>query len=373
LLVLLGLMLAAMVFPQHTEIPPSAKKDLEIQLVQMPKKAAPIPKKPDAAPVLDPRGLEASKEKPKDIDFQSDRDMVAGSDTKPTGLLPLPSQEGRADRQSNDFANNDVRLGAQDGAASRPPPSPSNPAPSPSNQTAEKTPSMPPLYDPNPVSREKLDQAKNAKPNQKLPEPAKARETPRLKTSVRPREDEVAVAKPPEKTEPITKVERVPQPLAKADLKAATPAPRIASAPMATPAPLSSPSYKERYQQELQKTRVEGSISNNGRPGANAINTPLGRYYAQVNRALGSSWYLLVGQRESLLAAGSAKLSFTIKSDGHVKEISVDSNTSNSSFGTMCEDSVRSAPIPKIPDDLLPSLRDGELDYEMTYTLYPVQ
>ncbi|HEY2343019.1 MAG TPA: hypothetical protein VGH90_08325 [Chthoniobacteraceae bacterium] len=374
LLVLLGLMIAAMVLPEHKEIAPAAKKELEIQLVQMPKKLAHDLAKPTPAPFLDPRGLEASKEKPKDTEFESDRDMVAGSESKPTGLLPMPSQEGVTNRNSYDFATRDVHLSAVDGAASRPPAPPSNPSPSASKETAERTPAMPPLYDPNPVSREKLDQAKNAKPNQKLPEPAKPRDTPRLKTSVRPREDEVAVAKPSDTADgPITKVVPVPQPVAKADLKTATPAPRYASAAMATPAPLSSPSYKERYQEELQKTRVEGNISNHGPPGANTVNTPLGRYNAQVRRAPSSSWYMLEEQRQSLYGPGSATLHFTVKADGHVKDISLESNTSNSSFETMCEDSVRAAPIPKIPDELLPLLPGGELDLDMTYTLYPIQ
>jgi hypothetical protein len=377
LLILLGLTLAAMVIPEHTELPPVSKQELEIQLVQMPKKADhPVEKKPAVTPYLDPRGLEASKEKPKDAEFESDRNMVAGSQAAPIGLLPLPSQEGRTDIPTNDFANRDVRLGAlEPPPANQPPPSPAPATPATAAQASEKTPALPPLYDPNPVAKEKLQAAQHAKPNQPLPEPAKPHATPapRLKNSMQPREDELAVSKPSENpdTAPITKVQPVPKPVAKADLRATTPAPRYSTASLATPAPLNAPSYNQRFQEQLQRTRVEGNISNRAAPGANAVDTPLGRYTAQVYRAVGSSWNILIEQRKGAVAFGEAKFAFTLASDGHAVNITMESNTSNFSYAALCEEAIRNAPIPKVPDDLIPSLRNGELEFNPDFIYYP--
>ncbi len=358
LLLLLILSIAAMVIPSHTEPAPAARNDLEIQLVPLPEKKQVIAeKKPDALPLIDPRGMEKSQEKPKSAEFESDRDMKAGSELPANGLLPLPSQEGRTDRNTNDFATQDVRISLTEPAIT-----PTPPSPQPSPQEAAPAPSMPPLYDPNPVAKEKIAAAEHAKPTDKLPEPAKPRATPPpMKTTMMPREDEMAVAKPVATPPPgpVTKVEPVSKP-----------APKFSVASLVTPKPMTAPSFAERYQENLQKTRIEGAISNRGKAGVDAVASPLGRYWSQVKQALNSSWTPLVKDRMSLIAPGSASFVFSISSDGKVVGVHMESNSSNSTFGSLCEEAIRKAPIPQPPADLVPSLRDGALEYNMTFTFY---
>ena len=61
--------------------------------------------------LLDAKGLDASTEKPDDAQFESDKDMKAGSELPATGILPLPSQQGRTDLPGHDFRDQEVRLG----------------------------------------------------------------------------------------------------------------------------------------------------------------------------------------------------------------------------------------------------------------------
>ncbi len=340
-LLLLVILVATMVLPSHVEPLAPSKKDLEIELVPMPEKLKSAEAKPTPRPVIDPAGLEASKEKPQNPEFESDRDMVAGSDSKPTGLLPMPSQEGRTDRNAPNFADRDVRLGLTAPTVSTPP----APPPVPASQPAAVAPSMPPLYDPNPVTKEKLAQAEQAKPDQPIPEPSKPRSTPPpFKIAQSPREDSIPIPK-------------------------AAPTPRMTVASLTNPQP---PSFKSvpRLQEDLKKTRVEGSISNRGRQGVNAVATPLGRYVSQIKTALASSWLPLTQERMSLITPGAATFSFDIDSSGHAQNIHMEDNTSNSAFANLCEESLRRAPIPTPPADLIPSLRDGMFPYQMTFTLY---
>jgi hypothetical protein len=216
-----------------------------------------------------------------------------------------------------------------------------------------------------------LQAAEHAKPDQPLPEPARPRATPPpLKAMVVPKEDEMAVAKPSTETAPgpITKVEpATPAPVR----PTAQLTPKFTTASLATPKPMAGPSVSQRFQENLQKTRVEGSISNRGRPGADAVATPLGRYWSQVKMALASSWQPLVKARGDLVTPGSASFTFDIGSNGRVTGIHMEENTSNSTYGNLCEEAIRRAPIPPPPTDLVPSLRDGALEYQMTFTLYP--
>jgi len=362
LLIFLVLLLFAAVFPEHVDIPPASRNKLEIQLMPAPSKEMSLaPPQAMKMQVIDPRGMEASKEKPKTPEFESEQDMVAGSQAPPSGFLPLPSQEGRTDRNANDFATQDVRLAVTEPPAPAPPPPPM--AAQPNASTEASAPSMPPLYDPNPVAKEKLQEAEHAKPDEALPEPAKQHSPPPLKVTVSPKEDEVAVAKPTEDTKPdaITKVQPAEQPVTK---------PKFTTAMMATPKPFPAPNSPQRFQEDLKKTRVEGSISNRGAPGVDAVATPLGRYYGQVKRALASAWTRRVQAQMSLISPGSASFSFYIASTGRVSELRMEANSSNPAFANLCEQAVREAPIPPPPADLVPTLRDGGLDYQMTFTFY---
>ncbi len=352
---ILGIVLLfAMVIPHRTEETPLQNR-LEIQLVPMPNKAIDTKAgaEPEARDVIDPRGMQASPTKPLNPQFESDRDMTAGSEAAPSGLLPLPSQEGGTDRIAPDFANTDIRIGV----APEPPP-PAAPQPAESQPAAQQAPapSLPPLYDPNPVKKEKLDAAQTAKLTEPIPEPARPHATPPpLKKTANPTAEEIAIA-------PATD--------SKSHDYHTQDMPKYVTASLATPKPFTGPSFTQKYQESLKKTRVEGSISNRGRAGVDAVATPLGRYMSQVKTALGSSWGPLVNQRMSLLPQGSATFSFTITQEGRVVGVRMENNSSNSLFADLCDEAIRRAPIPPLPVDLIPSLRDRGLEYGMTFSIY---
>src|SRR4051812_17605963 len=104
-LLLVAIIVLEVVFSHHVDRPvPSAAvappKPLSVQLVPMPDKAVrPEPKRTE---LLGARGLDAPEEKIENPDFESDKDTRAASQAAPTGILPLPSQDGRTDLPSQD-------------------------------------------------------------------------------------------------------------------------------------------------------------------------------------------------------------------------------------------------------------------------------
>jgi outer membrane biosynthesis protein TonB len=283
--------------------------------------------------------------------------MKAASESAPTGLLPWPSQEGRTDREAPGFTTQSAMVG--DAAALPWPqltvqPKAATDAPAPD---APPVPTSEPLFTPNPVAKETLEAASKASPNDKIPEPSKQVSTPKPReTVVMPREDQIVVAKP------------TPRPPAvKAEPRDTAPG---SYAMLSTPAPLSKKSFTKRYQEMLDKTRVEGRISNRGKAGVDAVATPFGRYWAQVKTAIGSGWNRYVNEQMTLIAPGTARVTFHLDRDGRARNVRVDSNTSNSSFANVCERAVRDAPIPPIPPDVAAKLRDGPLEYSLEFTFY---
>jgi TonB family protein len=139
---------------------------------------------------------------------------------------------------------------------------------------------------------------------------------------------------------------------------------------LTTPAPMPGPSFKQRYQESLKKARIEGSISNRGRAGVDAIATPLGRYQAQMKAALGSRWSYYVNDRMSLITPGSARISFAIDAQGRVHDVKLETNTGNKTYADLCEQAVRETKLPPLPPDIVATLPDERLETSFTFTFY---
>ena len=137
-------------------------------------------------------------------------------------------------------------------------------------------------------------------------------------------------------------------------------------AKLTTPAPPSRPGY----QPEQEKSKVEGSITNRGKNAVDAVATPLGKYKAQVYNAVGSRWLYYVKSQMDVLAIGTARVSFAVTRTGRVQDIHVDANTANASFAEVCERAIRDAEISQPPAGSLDQMRDGRLEYTITFTLY---
>jgi outer membrane biosynthesis protein TonB len=177
-----------------------------------------------------------------------------------------------------------------------------------------------------------------------------------LKEVTKPAEDQIAVAAKPAEPPP-------PPALPKPRMRATAPVAMLTT----PPAPSRS---KSGFQPQLQKTRIEGNISNRGRNAVDAAGTPLGRYKKAVYDAVGSRWYYYTAKKTSVIAPGSVRVSFSVDEQGHPVGVRSEGNTSNSSFADMCEQAVREAEIAKPPGDLMEPLLDGKLDFTITFTFH---
>ncbi len=374
--------------PKSPDPQPTRPQEIELTIVQPAPKAEPPPPalameaNPQKA-FLDSRGLAEANEAAKDSIIESDKNMKAASELPASGDAPLPSQDGLS-RPTPNFTTQQDTLGGKSTPmeASRPKPEPIDVAPA--------APPMPALYKPQPIPKENIDPVKNEPALDKpLPEPATAtpptlpqvaemnaiaqRAMDKLKQVMEADEDEIPlttkamVTPPKEMTE--KPVER-PRPVPVAQPKPVAtppPAPRQEMAKLTTPVPRAPQSG---YQPQLEKTRIEGSISNRGKAAVDAVSTPLARYKKQVNDAIGSRWYYYIRGKMDLIAAGSVHMSFSINDRGQPVGVRVDSNTSNQSLADVCERAIREAELEPPPPELIAPLKDGRLDYSLTFTFY---
>lgn len=138
------------------------------------------------------------------------------------------------------------------------------------------------------------------------------------------------------------------------------------------PEPRAQPPRPESgYRAEKEQTKIEGSISNRGRPGVDAVGTPLGRYRKAIADAIGSRWYYYINQRMDLITVGDVHIKFLITETGQVQSVRILSNTANNTFGEFCMRSVTEAKIPPLPPDVASKLEDGKLEIEYHFTVYP--
>jgi len=317
---------------------------------------------PQELPLIDSRGLDIAVEAALNPIFQSDENMRAASESPPTGDAPLPSQQGR-DRPFNAFKTQKSLLGS------------SVPRPFPPAEEAPPLAATPPVVPPPPVLAQEEPPPAPPQPTEK-PEPKPPAKEEPMKTVVTPRPDEIALSARAAPPAPVTKIE--PAPLATpAPVKpAATPRPVEQQAMLTTPAPRPQTARESGYQPEQEQNRIEGNISNRGRKAVDAVATPLAKYRKQVNDAIGSRWYYYVKdpQRMSLIAPGSARVSFFIDGEGQVVGIKLESNSSNESFAELCRSAVRDAREQikelKLPDDATLPLKDGRLECSLTFTFY---
>jgi len=317
-----------LVAPNPTPTPP--EQDLAMATptptpTPTPAPAESILKKKMLRSFLDITGLHQTEKAPDNALFESDRNSEAGSELPATGDLPLPSQEGKA-RPFQEFTNLDFALGK------------AKPAPM---QPEESTPSKAPE-----VSQPKVEETPEAAPE--MPEPAP--------TPTPPLQNAFALAKPT----PVPKLVPTPKPVVKPQ---ATPSPPRLEVPKTAAAP--------GYQPQKEATKIEGGISNRGKPGVAAIGTPLGRYKKAIADAIGSRWYYYINQRMDLITVGDVHIKFFVNEKGHVEDVRILSNTANDTFASYCVQSVTEAQIPLPPPDVLDRLNDGRLEIEYNFTLYP--
>lgn len=334
-------------------------EELEMRIIEPEEpKILPAPVAPEKQ-FIDSRGLAESKPAANPI-FETDKDMTAASEKAAGGDVPLPSQDGRG-KFDNVFDTKKSSVGpvkeppaplleiASARSAQAQPPAKEMPA-------QEKPAPAQPTATPPPKPADKTDAAAVAKATLE-----------KLREVEKKRDDEIALAAKqlPPLPQPVTKLEKpAPEP----PIPRAIPVHPVPQqmAKLTAPAPPSKPGY----QPEQEKSKVEGSITNRGKNAVDAVATPLGKYKAQVYNAIGSRWLYYVKSQMDMLAIGTAKVSFFVTRAGRVQDIHVDANTANASFAEVCERAIRDAEISQPPAGSLDQMRDGRLEYSITFTLY---
>ena len=346
---LVGLM--AGLLPERLNLPTPKRPVEELELVILPREepkiaVAPVP---EEKPTIDSRGLAESK-KPTESVFESDKDMTAASEKAATGDVPLPSQEGRG-KVDKVFSSQKGTVGVVKEemvpvlAVVSPPAPPVSLPPSPKAETKAEAKAEAVKVK---AEAEKVPLEKERSSDAELALKAKpATELPGTITRLDPVRTKVPVERVvPEVPVPVQLAKLTPPSVAHLEPKAPT------------------------YQPEQEKSRVEGMITNRGKNAVSATATPLGKYKSQVYSAIGSRWLYYVKDRMEVLSIGTAKLSFFVTREGRIQGIHVDGNTANASFAEVCERAIREAEISKPPPGSLDQVREGRLEYAITFTLY---
>jgi outer membrane biosynthesis protein TonB len=327
--------------PTPTIVPLLAAAPLEVKIVRTKTTPLPPPQVAKSLPFVSSNGLQKTTTKTDDAKFESDADSIAASEHEATGLAPLPSQEGRNLPFLN-FQTQNFTLGSKpvENAAPTPVPQPmAQPVSRPEPETEQELAKPTPL----PIS---------------TPKPIMKRAT-------------LALSNPTQKSKRSdAKKAASPRPLA-------TPKPHLSLRPDQTvamltssPPPIARPEAPG-YRPQMEKTLIEGSISNRGKAAIDASASPLGIFRKAVADAIGSRWYYYVNQRMDLISVGDVYISFYVNDNGHVEDVKVLSNTSNEVFANFCVQSITEAEIPKLPGDITQNLENGRLEIRYHFLIYP--
>lgn len=348
----------------NRQLPPIKKAPEEqVVIVLAPKpSAATLPSAPPAAPTQPRKFARTSADQnavaPEKADFIGDRDTTATSDQIAVpGAPALPSQKGRDPRRPEEMETTESI--AQEGDLAHD--AVAKPLTEPSAETMPAQPLLteteaPPLRDP---------QQPPMAETQPLPEPNEEKEAPKEVAKVEPSppmiEGDVAVerAKPKDEIKPKKPpVEKMPE--VNENQAASLPKPKEVA--KETP---KEPGFRGNQE----KTKIQGSISRQGRSAQNVTNTAMGRYHAALSRAVEAEWHRNCTKYRDLITPGILTMRFVIDEKGSVRSVSVvemvDASEVQKGFTL---NAIRQAKIPPIPADLKKEL-DGE-PLELIYNFY---
>lgn len=353
---------------RQPETAAKARPDLSRLVVTiMPQKAAPSaqkpatlqPAKPSPPPInkltpdIDSDGLATSAKPPAHPLFQSDSNMAAGSLLPATGNIPLPSEAG-PDRKFKDFANRPASMGAGRVPSNPAKPRKTNPsAPEPKNNGAA-SPARLAAATPQPAPHV-----------ESRPTPAPAR-TP-LPT---PGPDILALGKPAPTAPPA----RSPTPVAELARLTLPPSLRAQAemAPLSRPETASRPPVpsepEPNTQRRMDRTRIDGGITEHGAPGVDAVETPFGRYHRKLSNLIGSRWQLYL--QEHPKDVGDVTILVKLNTNGKVAGTRILANHAMDDLAELSTRAIMESDLPPIPDDLAPMLREGKLEITFNFNVY---
>jgi len=273
---------------------------------------------------------EITDKAPEKAPFESDQNSKAASENPASGALPLPSQQG-VTQTALELQTQRHTEGEKPASASGNP-APAQP-PSPPVQQRQATPVPTPI--PTPIS---------------TPKPTPPQMEPH--NSVRLLEIPKEEAPPSPQTQQTKTSQKTPPP---------------AVHPPSSPG---TPGAIKGYQPETRQTVIYGNISNRGHSAVATQATPLGRYKKSVSNAIGSRWYYYVNERMGLISIGTVSVSFQVTPSGSVVGLRVLSSNGNQSLTDCSLRSIMDAKLPPIPPEVVPTLQNGCIEIDYSFTLY---
>ena len=287
------------------------------------------PPSPNDRPTV--TATEVTDKPPENAPFQSDQNSKAASELPPEGNLPLPTQQG-VSLPALELQNQKHTAGEKPATQA------GNPAPP--QQASPATPPSP------------------QKPTQKQPEKSASptpspQATPSPTPTSTPPPNNLKLLQPPETTPHSPSKPNQPSP--------------------SNPATPSSPGLagaNKGYKAETRQTVIRGNISNRGRSSVAAEATPIGRYKKAVADAIGSRWYYYVDERMGLLSIGTVDVNFKVSASGKVMGLRVVRSNGNESLTDCSLRSIMDAKLPPIPADVVPTIQNGCLEIDYSFTIY---
>lgn len=132
-----------------------------------------------------------------------------------------------------------------------------------------------------------------------------------------------------------------------------------------TPAAINDPAFSGNQT----KTAIRGSISRTGRSAMDVVDTPMGRYQAQISRAVELEFQRNCVKRRDFIVPGYITVQFFIDAHGRVRSLSllgeIEGGEVQKGFTI---DSIREAPIPVMPSVIKKEMKGDSL--ELIYNFY---
>ena len=328
-----------------------------------------VPVAPEPAPASEPAprrfartAPDQAAERPENTRFFGERDTRAASERAAVENGPeLPSQAGEepefaeVETTQSQFQDGDLahqRVGA---AASPQPSPPVEPAPAQSSETAEVAaaaetgrPTEDPVADAN-------EEAGTDQEGPKTREPKAARE--------RLAQGPLTVDRP---VKPKDLVEEDPRPAPGRERQKAgeekEPAKPIAQQPKPAVRPATDPTMPG-FRGNQRRTELKGSISRSGRSSLDVQDSVLGRYHAEVSRAIERSWLRKCVQHRDYITPGVIRVRVVLDGEGKVRSVGT---VEEFGIGTIqkgfTHGAIREAPLPAMPGELKRELQGEPLE-----------
>lgn len=111
------------------------------------------------------------------------------------------------------------------------------------------------------------------------------------------------------------------------------------------------------------KTAIRGSISRTGRSALDVVDTPMGRYHAQISRAVELEFQRNCVRRRDFIVPGYLSVRFFVDAEGRVSALSLLGDIEGGEVQKgFTIDSIREAEIPAMPSDVKKEMGDNSLE-----------